>query len=106
MGLAILANLIRHAIAGDISMADFRILALSGMTLFYLGKQITYFTVLPIYRPNILINSTVCLTLTIASTFLERPEHALLGMTLGLFFYVYSNLRWTLTKDATPYLVG
>ena len=106
MGLAILANLIRHAIVGEIAMADFRLLAISGLTLFYLGKQITYFHVLPIYRPNILINSTVCLAITIASTFLPRPELALIGMTVGLFFYVYSNLRWTLTKDATPYLVA
>ena len=105
MGLAILANLIRHAILGEISMFDFRILAISGMGLFYLGKQTTYFHVLPIYRPNILINSTVCLVITVGSTFLERPEQALVGMTLGLFFYVYSNVKWTLTKDATPYLV-
>ena len=105
MGLALLANLIRHAISGEIATADFRILAISGMTLFYLGKQITYFQVLPIYRPNILINSTVCIAVTVASSFLERPEFALVGMTLGLFFYVYSNLKWTLTKDATPYLV-
>ena len=106
MGLAILANLIRHAIVGEIGMTDFRILAISGMALFYLGKQITYFHTLPIYRPNILINSTVCLAVTVASTFLERPEHALVGMTLGLFFYVYSNVKWTLTKDASPYLVS
>ena len=106
MGLSILANLIHHAIVGEIAMADYRILAISGLALFYLGKQATYFHVLPIYRPNILINSTVCLAITVASTFLPRPEYALAGMTVGLFFYVYSNLKWTLTKDATPYLVA
>lgn len=106
LGLAILATLIRHAILDEILMPDFRLLAISGMTLFYLGKQITYFQVLPIYRPNILINSTVCIAITVSSTFLGRPEHSLVGMTLGMFFYVYSNLRWTLTKDATPYLVA
>ena len=105
MGLAILANLIRHAVVGEIAMADFRLLALTGLTLFYLGKQITYFHTLPIYRPNILINSTVCLAITAASTFLPRPELALVGMTVGLLFYVYSNLKWTLTKDASAYLV-
>ncbi|MEM9290472.1 MAG: low temperature requirement protein A [Acidobacteriota bacterium] len=105
MGLAMLANLILHAILDEIAMADFRILAIAGLTLFYLGKQITYYYVLPIYRPNILINSTVCLAITVASTFLSRPEYALVGMTFGLFFYVYSNIRWTLTKDATEYLI-
>ena len=106
MGLAILANLVRHAILGEIGQKDFRLLAISGMTLFYLGKQITYFSVLPVYRPNIVINSTVCLAITVASTYLARPDHALMGMTLGMFFYVYSNLRWTLTKDASAYLVA
>ena len=106
MGLAILANTIRHAILGEIEMHDFRILAIAGMALFYLGKQITYFHVLPVYRPNILINSTVCLAVTVASTFSSRPEYALAGMTLGMFFYVYSNLKWTLSKDASAYLVA
>ncbi|MEL7059527.1 MAG: low temperature requirement protein A [Acidobacteriota bacterium] len=105
MGLAILANLIHHAVVGEIAMDDYRLLAIVGLTLFYLGKQTAYFYVLPIYRPNILINSIVCLAITIASTFLPKPEHALTGMTVGLLFYVYSNLRWTLTKDATPYLI-
>ncbi|MEM6454358.1 MAG: low temperature requirement protein A [Acidobacteriota bacterium] len=105
MGMSVLANLIRHAIVGEIAMADFRLLAIAGLVLFYLGKQITYYYTLPIYRPNILINSTVCVAITVASTFLPRPSYALIGMTAGLFFYVYSNLRWTLTKDATPYLV-
>ncbi|MEM9555620.1 MAG: low temperature requirement protein A [Acidobacteriota bacterium] len=106
MGLALLANLIRHTIVAEISMHDFRILAISGMLLFYLGKQTMYYALLPVYRPNILINSTVCLVITIASSFLPRPEQALVGMTLGLLFYVYSNLRWTLTKDASSYLLA
>ena len=105
MGLAVLANTILHAILEEIAMPDFRLLAVTGMVLFYLGKQATYFHVLPIYRPNILINSTVCLAITVASTFLSRPEYALVGMTLGMFFYVYSNFRWTLTKDASEYLI-
>ena len=104
-GLLILANLIRHSILGDLSMEDFRLLAVSGMILLYLGKQSLYFHALPPYRINILINSTICVAITVAATFLPRPELALMGMTFGMLFYSYSNLRWTLTKDVTEYLV-
>ncbi|MEM8934186.1 MAG: hypothetical protein AAGE94_23535 [Acidobacteriota bacterium] len=53
-------------------MADFRLLAISGPAFFCFGKQSTYFHVLPIDRPTILSNSTVCLAGTVASTFLPR----------------------------------
>ena len=104
MGFVILANLIRHAILGDLYMEDFRILAITGLVFFYLGKQIIYYASIPPYRINIVINSTVCVAITIAATFLPKPEYALIGMTLGTFFYTYSNLKWTLTKDASAYL--
>ncbi len=101
MGLVILANVIRHAILGDLAMDDFRILAITGMIFFYLGKQIIYYVSIPSFRKNILINSTVCVAITVASGFLPRPEYALIGITLGMFFYTYSNFKWTLTKDVT-----
>ena len=85
-------------------MTDFRFMSILGIALFYLGKQISYFVVLPPYRLNIVINTVVCLAVTTASTFLPRPEYALIGMTLGVVFYSYSNFRWTLTKDVTAYL--
>ena len=106
MGLVILANVIRHAILGNLRMVDFSFLGVLGMTLFYIGKQVPYFLYLPPYRINIIINSIVCIGITLASAFLIRPEYALVGMTLGMFFYSYSNLKWTLSKDASPYLVN
>ena len=104
MGLVILANLIRHAILVDLDMHDFRILAITGLVFFYLGKQIPYYLYLPPYRINIIINSIVCIAITVASTFLPNPSYALVGMTLGMFFYTFSNLKWTLTKDASQFL--
>lgn len=104
MGLVILANVIRHAISSDLEMSDFRILAITGMVFFYFGKQLVFFIFLPPYRINLTINSLVCVTVTFASTFLPRPEYALVGITLGMFFYTYSNLKWTFTKDISAYL--
>lgn len=105
MGLIILANLIRHAILGDLGQDDFRVLAIAGMVSLYIGKQTGYFVAFPIYRVNNIVNSTICIAVTVAATYLSRPEYTLMGMTLGMFFYVYSNFRWTLTKDAAAYLV-
>ena len=104
MGLVILANLIRHAILHDLYMTDFKILAVTGLVFFYLGKQIPYYVGLPPYRKNILINSSICVAITVGSSFLPEPEYALLGMTAGMAFYTFSNLRWTLTKDVSQYL--
>ena len=104
LGLGVLASVIGHAILNDIIMQDFRVLAVTGMILLYLGKQITYFSVFPPYRKNIIINSSICVLITLASTFFERPEYTLVGMTLGMFFYSFSNLKWTLTKDVSAYI--
>ena len=105
LGMGILSSLIRHAILNDLAMRDFRALAIAGMTLFYLGKQISYYVVFPTIRSIIVINTIVCISVTILSTFLPRPEYTLMGMTVGLFFYVYSNFRWTLTQDFSDFLV-
>ena len=104
LGLGILSSLIRHAISNDLSMGEFRGLAIAGMTLFYLGKQISYYLAFPTARQIIVINTIVCIGITAFSTFLPRPEYTLIGITLGLFFYVYSNFRWTLTKDFSDFL--
>lgn len=106
MGLGFPAALIRHTILADVSKTDVRILAISGMTLFYLRKQISYFAAFPPFRSNLVVNTLVCLVVSLASTYLPRAEYALAGMTLGMFFYVFSNFRWTLTKDVTAFLVG
>jgi hypothetical protein len=79
-------------------------LAIAGLTVFYLGKQISYYLAFPNARQIIVINTVVCISVTVASTFLPRPEYTLIGITLGLFFYVYSNFRWTLTKNFSEFL--
>lgn len=104
LGLVILATLIRHAINNELAPQEFQYLAIVGMTFFYLGKQTVYFVAFPVFRINNIVNSIVCISVTVASTFLPRAEYALMGMTIGMLFYVYSNLTWTLIKDASPYL--
>jgi hypothetical protein len=96
--------MIAHAVRNDIGMTDFRMLAIPGMALFYLGKQIQYFWAFPPFRQGIITNTMVCLAITTASTWLPRLELALMGITGGLLFYVFSNLRWTLRKDVSNFL--
>ena len=104
LGMGILSSLIRHAILNDVSMGEFRGLAIAGMTLFYLGKQISYYLAFPTIRRILVINTIVCISITIVSTFLPRPEYTLIGITMGMLFYVYSNFRWTLTQDVSEFL--
>ena len=105
LGFIILANIIRHAILQDLERFYFGLLGIVGMMLFYIGKQIPYFTIFPPYRTNIIINSTVSVAITIGSAFLPRTEYALMGMTFGMLFYTFSNIRWTLNKDISDYLI-
>ncbi|MEM6452251.1 MAG: low temperature requirement protein A [Cyanobacteria bacterium P01_D01_bin.105] len=105
LGMGILSSLIRHAILNDVSMGEFRGLAITGMTLFYLGKQISYYLAFPTIRRILMINTVICIGVTVLSTFLPRPEYMLIGITLGMLFYVYSNFRWTLTKDFSEFLL-
>ena len=103
LGLGVLANVIGHAVRGSLGGTQFGLLLIAGMGLFYLGKQITYYMVFPPYRKNILINSAVCIAVTVAGTFLGAPAYALIAATAGMIFYSYSNFRWTLTKDTTAF---
>lgn len=105
IGLVLIASAIRHAILDDIAMADFRNSAVTGLILFYAGKQINYYSVFPPYRINIIINSCVCIIITVLATLLSSPAHSLTVMMLGMFFYSYSNIRWTISKDVSNYLV-
>jgi hypothetical protein len=104
MGLVILASLIGHVILDDLAQKDIRILAISGMCFFYIGKQTAYYMWLPPYRFNLLLNTLVCISITIASTFLPEPAYVLIGITVGMAFYTYSNFRWTLSKDVSDHL--
>lgn len=104
MGLIILANVIRHAILKDLDNPYFGVLAITGMVMFYLGKEIPYYILFPTYRFNLIINTVVCIAVTVVSTFLPRTEYALVGITLGMLFYVFSNYRWVLSKDVSQHL--
>lgn len=104
MGLIILANMIGHSIKHDLDQSTFRMLAIFGMCGFYFGKQVIYYHCFPPFRPMIIINTVVCLSITIGSTFLANIEYALIGITLAMLFYVYSTLRWLLPHNIDAYL--
>jgi len=104
MGLLILANMIRHAILGDLDRSTFGLLAVVGLLMFYLGKQTPYWYAFPPWRKAIFINSFICIGITVASTFLPRVEYSLIGMTLGMFTYVCLTFRLILTVDVNDYL--
>ncbi len=104
MGFVILANVIRHAILNDLNMNEFRILAITGMSFFYIGKQTVYVVFIPPFRKSMIINTLVCVFITIASTFLPKIEYALVGITMGMLYYTLANFKFTLTKDVSEYV--
>lgn len=104
MGLLILANMIRHAILGDLDRATFALLAITGLVFFYLGKQIPYWYAFPVWRKPILINSLVCIGITVASSFLPSLELSLIGMTIGMLVYVYLTFKRILAVNVDMYL--
>ena len=104
MGLVILANLIRHAILSDLDMHDFRVLAIIGMVLFYVGLHTVFFVALPPFRIHLVLNSAVPITITTASTCLPDPTHALAGIVFGLFVYTLMALKLTGKKNIDHYL--
>lgn len=106
MGLLVLANLIGHAIKRDLDQETFRLLAITGMCGFYFGKQIIYSVCFPPFRKMIVINTVVCLSITVVSTFLPRIEYAMVGMTFGMLFYVYSTFKWLLPNNIEDYVLA
>ena len=78
VGIIFLANLTGHAINGDINRQTFSMLGVTGAVLFYLGKQIPYFMAYPPLRVPTVVNTLVCLGITVIATFLPRPEYSLL----------------------------
>lgn len=104
MGFVILANVIRHAILNDLNQNDFRVLAILGMCFFYIGKQTIYFKFLPPFRKPIVINTLICVLITVGSTYLPKIEYALIGVTIGMLYYTIGNFKFTLTKDVSRFL--
>ena len=94
MGLALLANLIRHAILNDIAIRDFQIMSIIGMALFFLGKQYGYFVAVPKIRKYIIQNTLIVLSLGGLVIFLPRVQYILVGLTATMICYVLLNFRY------------
>ena len=94
IGLVFLANMVRHSINGDLDRSTFALMSIFGLTLFYIGKQIPYVYAFPPYTRGIVINSAVCIGITVFSCLLPRTEYAMLGMMFGMLVYVQLNVGW------------
>lgn len=104
LGILSLSGVVRYGIIQDIDKTTFSLLAGMGMMFFYLGKQIPYYLLFPNMRRELILNSVVVVSITIISTFLPAIEYTLIGMTLGLFYYVYANMMLLKTKDVSAYI--
>ncbi|MFV0461565.1 MAG: low temperature requirement protein A [Actinomycetales bacterium] len=106
VGLIFLANLVRHAINQDLDHETFAIMAVTGMTLFYVGKQIPYMVAFPPYRFGLVVNSVVCIGITMVATLMSRTEYSLIVMCVGMAVYVQLNVRWLIPSyDVSDYLL-
>lgn len=98
LGLAVLANVIHHAIHPGLDRHDYQLMAFAGMTVFYLGKQIPYFYKFPGFRGYIYINTVVTLALSAAALLLPDNTAILLGLTLALLIYITLNTLTTIRR--------
>jgi len=105
MGLLILANMIRHTIPEDLDQATFGLLSITGLVFFYLGKQILYWYAFPPWRRVIISHTFICVSITVASSFLPKIEYSLIGMTLGMLVYVYLTFKRIISVNVDQYLV-
>jgi low temperature requirement protein LtrA len=94
IGLAILANLIRHAILDDMAVFDFRLLSVIGAVCFFIGKQYAYFMDRPELRPQLVINTLAVFVLIGFSLLLPRTDYILLGMTASMICYAFLSLKY------------
>jgi len=97
--------MIRHTILGDVDQATFGLLAITGLVFFYLGKQIPYWYAFPPWRKAIISNTLICVSITVASTFLPKIEYSLIGMTFGMLVYVYLTFKRIIAVNVDKYLV-
>lgn len=98
LGLSVMANVIHHAIHPELDLREYQIMAIAGMVVFYVGKQIPYYAKFPFVRINILVNSAITLTLCVGSLFLPNNASILAGLTVALLFYVVINFLTTIQK--------
>ncbi len=93
MSLAILANMIGHAILADLNIVEFRILAIVGMIIFYVGKQTAYIANVPEYRYYNVRNTIAVLSIAGVSLLLPSPQTILIGMSFSLMVYIAMNYQ-------------
>jgi low temperature requirement protein LtrA len=98
IGIIFLANLTGHAINGDLNHQTFAVMGVTGSVFYYLGKQLPYFMSYPPLRVPTVVNTLICIGITVLATFLPRAEYSLLMMCFGMFVCVQLNLRWTLRR--------
>jgi low temperature requirement protein LtrA len=94
IGLAILANLIRHAILDDMAVSDFRVLSVIGAVSFFIGKQYGYFMERPELRRQLVVNTLVVFVLAGFALLLPRTGYILLGLTASVICYAFLSLRY------------
>ncbi|MED7787681.1 low temperature requirement protein A [Francisella sp. 19X1-34] len=105
IGLIFLASLIHYSIIDDLNQRTFALMAITGMALFYIGKQIPYLVAFPPYRWGIVFNSIVSISITAIASFCPKIEYSLIIMSLGLFVYIQLNVCWLIpTFDIDEYL--
>ena len=93
MALAILANMIGHAVLDDLVIGEFRTLALVGIVLFYCGKQTAYIINVPEYRRYNIRNTVAVLSIAGLSLLLPTAQFILMGMTFSMLVYICMNYQ-------------
>jgi low temperature requirement protein LtrA len=93
MSFTLIANTIRHAILNDLNIFEFRILAISGMLLLYIGKQTAYAINIPENGKYRIINTLIVLGIATASLLLERVQYILFGMAFSFAIYIVLNYK-------------
>ncbi|MCA0900903.1 low temperature requirement protein A [Microbulbifer agarilyticus] len=105
MGLLLLSEMIKYTIVDDMNRVTFNRLAICGMVAFYVGKQLPYWQLFPPWRKGIILNSTVCLAITVGSTFLPNIQLSLMGISAGSLIYVVMSFRMFRRHPVKDYLV-
>lgn len=104
LGLISLATLIRHSITEEMGVKDFQLLAVVGMSFFYIGKQIPYMYLFSSMRKGIILNSITCISFTFLSGYMPNILSAITVIMVSMLFYVYSNMKWVIPKDWSEFL--
>jgi low temperature requirement protein LtrA len=98
MGLSVIANLIRHAILNDLHIEMFRILTASGIVIFFLGKQISYFVLYEKIRTYIVQNTLITFVISGLALLLPRAELILAALNAALFVYISITFRYMIDE--------